>query len=350
MGYHRADGRVGTRNFWLVLTLFSGSTDQLVLLREAFQRVLGYQTPNAYLQQLRELQIQYRAGSYFETPPSAPTPTPRPLFANIDGIKFLPDPLEETDLAVGAGPVLDVLAKYCAHPNVGGITVLCNEKADGLSTAYSVETLRQRINQYDIRFDKPLLSIDRQTYATEQDWLSAATSYTFRAMEVLNQQHRRATSVANLVIGSQNRAGNSIIDNPIVRYCLNSMASVGATVLVANAEPKPIENQPSLHSLTQLQLSPAQGINQITLPGDELEVATTLTTAGCTVQLAPPDLDFLLENAMKPALAITPTCRKAAYLSNNMATSAPAGHEGFNLTKLGQSFLNDLLKLASSAS
>lgn len=186
MGYHRSDGRVGTRNYWLVIPLFSVNREQLALFQEAFQTVLGYQRPNSYEQKLRDLREQYRSGSYFDASSCAPlTPVLKPLFTNIDGIQFLP--VYEGDPMVSEiEPYPNVLAGYYAHPNVGGITVLSGGEPND-----SVHTQRQLIDQRDQTIDKPLLVVDRATFTSDGDWLTAATHDTFRAMALLDKQTRR---------------------------------------------------------------------------------------------------------------------------------------------------------------
>ena len=54
-GYRRADGQVGTRNYWLVLPLVFCENRNVELPREAFEEELGYARHNQYRQQVREL-------------------------------------------------------------------------------------------------------------------------------------------------------------------------------------------------------------------------------------------------------------------------------------------------------
>jgi altronate hydrolase len=59
-GYHRADGQVGTRNYWLVIPLVFCENRNVDALREAFEEELGYGRPKQYRQQVRELLDSYR--------------------------------------------------------------------------------------------------------------------------------------------------------------------------------------------------------------------------------------------------------------------------------------------------
>ena len=47
-GYHRADGQVGTRNYWLVVPLVFCENRNVDALREAFEEELGYGRPRLY--------------------------------------------------------------------------------------------------------------------------------------------------------------------------------------------------------------------------------------------------------------------------------------------------------------
>ncbi len=61
-GYHRADGQVGTRNYWLVIPLVFCENRNVEALRDAFEEELGYGRPKLYRQQVRQLIEQHPAG------------------------------------------------------------------------------------------------------------------------------------------------------------------------------------------------------------------------------------------------------------------------------------------------
>ncbi|MBC8153271.1 MAG: UxaA family hydrolase, partial [Bacteroidetes bacterium] len=100
MGYHRVDGRVGTRNYWLVVPLVFCENRNILTLKDAFERELGYAQTDVYREQVRELLHLYQAGDLrtitkmepFVDPLQLRTlshpPVSRP-FKNVDGIKFL---------------------------------------------------------------------------------------------------------------------------------------------------------------------------------------------------------------------------------------------------------------------
>src|SRR5260370_8911157 len=82
LGYHRADGQVGTRNYWIVLPLVFCENRNLGVLQQAFEEELGFAAPQMYRRQVAELVRLYREGntaevrniSFLERTP-APPPT-----------------------------------------------------------------------------------------------------------------------------------------------------------------------------------------------------------------------------------------------------------------------------------
>jgi altronate hydrolase len=55
LGYHRDDGQVGSRNYWLVLPLVFCENRNLAVLKQAFEEELGFAAPQIYRRQVAEL-------------------------------------------------------------------------------------------------------------------------------------------------------------------------------------------------------------------------------------------------------------------------------------------------------
>src|ERR1041385_7293459 len=93
LGYRRSDGQVGTRNYWLVVPLVFCENRNIVNLKQAFEEELGFAPPHAYRQQVAEMARLYREGklaAHGWTLPEETVPSsPKRLFQNVDGIKFL---------------------------------------------------------------------------------------------------------------------------------------------------------------------------------------------------------------------------------------------------------------------
>ena len=338
MGYHRSDGRVGTRNYWLVIPLFVGESQQLALLKEALLTSLGYNGPNPYLPHLRALREQYHAGSYFQAPPPPTSGTaPRPLFPNIDGVKFLPR-LDWPDSSLTtAGIFWPVLAGYCAHPNVGGITLLCRD-----GTTYYTDLLRTCIDRCDPAFAKPLLVADRLAYPTEFDWIAAATHDTFQAMTVLNRQTRQPAPLSRLTIGVRGEQTGGFSAYPAVNQFTNLLAGFGATILQADRMNNGLPT--TSHPCARFQSPPERGLSVFHLPGDATEITTALTAAGCTLHLSTMVLARPMGNPIAPVAQLAAAPRHP----NRLTQGIDVDYDGdYSVVQTAETILAYSLKVAS---
>ena len=93
-GFRRSDGQIGTRNHWIVVPLVFCENQNVQVLREAFEKELGFAPREKYRSQVADLAKLYREGridqiqsfQFGETPSAAED---KKLFPNVDGIKFL---------------------------------------------------------------------------------------------------------------------------------------------------------------------------------------------------------------------------------------------------------------------
>src|SRR5256714_10509886 len=162
LGYHRADGQVGTRNYWLVVPVVSCENRNIGVLKQAFEEELGFAAPQVYRQQVAALARLYKEGRAGEIVNRVGTPkvngsSSSPIFENIDGIKFLLHEGGCGGTREDANNLCGLLAGYIHHPNVAGATVL----SLGCQSA-QVATLRQQIHLRNPYFNKPLLIFDQQ--------------------------------------------------------------------------------------------------------------------------------------------------------------------------------------------
>ena len=91
-GFHRADGQVGARNYWLVVPLVFCENRDILTLKDAFLKELGYAQPDIHRQQLRHLSDyfkKYGTTDGFVFSDAADNFKENRLFKNVDGIKFL---------------------------------------------------------------------------------------------------------------------------------------------------------------------------------------------------------------------------------------------------------------------
>ena len=122
-GFHRTDGQVGTRNYWLVIPLVFCENRNVEALRDAFEEELGYSSPPA----LSATGSRTSFGATRRLPVAPPLPPAAPrerIFQNIDGIHFLLHQGGCGGTRQDARALCGLLAGYIHHPNVAGATVL----------------------------------------------------------------------------------------------------------------------------------------------------------------------------------------------------------------------------------
>lgn len=235
MGYHRADGQVGTRNYWLVVPLVFCENRNIDVLKQAFEEELGFAPPKIYRREVAELVRRYRKGETITLVPdilretSLESTDPR-VFENIDGIKFLlheggcGGTREDSDNLCG------LIAGYMHHPNVAGATVL------SLGCQHSQGTiLREQIVQRDPDFKKPLLMYEQQQSGSEFKMLTEAIHATFLGLVEANKASRGPAPLSRLCVGL--KCGGSdgfsgISANPAIGYVSDLLAALkGRTIL-----------------------------------------------------------------------------------------------------------------------
>ena len=130
MGFHRADGSVGTANYWIVIPLVFCENRNVEVLKEALVDNLGYSKRKAFQANVEGLIDRYRSGESQEAILSADLDDlytekqPQKLFPNVDGIKFLSHSMGCGGTRSDAQTLCGLLAGYITHSNVAGATVL----------------------------------------------------------------------------------------------------------------------------------------------------------------------------------------------------------------------------------
>jgi altronate hydrolase len=236
MGYHRSDGQVGTANYWLVVPLVFCENRNILKLKDAFDKALGYAFPDIYLQQTQELVQLYQSqkeGSVAEYTPgfTSEKPVIKPLFPNLDGIKFLTHESGCGENNQDSALLAALFGAYANNANVAGITVLslgCQKT--------QFEDLTNEIKSRNPLFDKPILFYEQQAYGTEFDMLSAAIKGTFQALIEANKLERRQAPLSKLNIGL--KCGGSdgfsgISANPVLGHLSDIVVSLNGRTYLA---------------------------------------------------------------------------------------------------------------------
>ena len=61
-GYHRADGSVGTANYWIVIPLVFCENRNIQVMKEALVDKLGYKKAKSYENEVEQLMSLYQTG------------------------------------------------------------------------------------------------------------------------------------------------------------------------------------------------------------------------------------------------------------------------------------------------
>ena len=230
LGYHRADGQVGTRNYWLVIPLVFCENRNLAVLKQAFEEELGFALPQIYRRQVAELVRLYREGKTeelknFQFVQDRGASTAPKVFRNIDGIKFLTHEQGCGGTREDTRNLCGLLAGYIHHPNVAGATIL----SLGCQHA-QIPTLLEEIKRRDPNFSKPLLVFEQQQIGEESTMLSKAIRETFVGLVEADKAERAPASLSRLCIGL--KCGGSdgfsgISANPAIGHTADILAVLG---------------------------------------------------------------------------------------------------------------------------
>ena len=230
-GFHRADGRVGTQNVWLIIPLVFCENRNVTVIHEALTKELGYAKTNNFQDLVRGLKntegvesIDYQA--------ITPVSTDRKRhFPNIDGIKVLTHQGGCGGIRQDSETLCGLLAGYVNHPNVGGATIL----SLGCQNA-EITTFQRELNKRNPSFDKPLVIVDQQKSGTEKQLIDTAIIETFKGLHRANQIERKAAPLSKLNIGV--KCGGSdgfsgISANPAMGFMADLLVTLGGSIVLA---------------------------------------------------------------------------------------------------------------------
>jgi altronate hydrolase len=237
MGYHRADGKVGTANYWLVVPLVFCENRNIEVLREALVEDLGYARKHAYQAQTHDLIALYQSGKTIEEILSADLASQQNetqkqrLFPNVDGVKFLVHDGGCGGTRQDAQALCGLLAGYITHPNCAGATVL----SLGCQNAqYSI--LQEEIAKRTSDLGKPLYFLEQQNIGTEAEMMALALKQTFTGLMQANQNVRKPAPLSKLTIGLEcggSDGFSGISANPAIGYTSDLLVGLGGTVILA---------------------------------------------------------------------------------------------------------------------
>jgi altronate hydrolase len=237
MGYHRADGSVGTANYWLVIPMVFCENRNLEVLQEALVKDLGYGRTRSYRRQAQQLIDLYKAGKDVQDilnadlGGEAETKSSQRLFPHVDGIKFLTHEGGCGGTRQDAQALCGLLAGYITHPNVAGATVL----SLGCQNA-QVSILEEEIHKRDPNFSKPYYVLEQQRIGLESDLVSQAIRQTFAGLMIANKNERKPAPISKICIGLEcggSDGFSGISANPAIGYTSDLLVALGGSVILS---------------------------------------------------------------------------------------------------------------------
>ncbi len=236
LGYQRAGGQVGTRNYWIVVPLVFCENRNIGVLKQAFEEELGFAAPQIYRRQVAELARLYQNGQTAEIKTHTLTedvasPQPSQIFPNVDGVRFLLHEGGCGGTREDSNNLCGLIAGYIHHPNVAGATVLslgCQHAQIGI--------LREELRKRNPGFDKPLVIVEQQKSGTEAAMLTEAIRKTFLGLMEANECRRTSVPLSSLCLGL--KCGGSdgfsgLSANPAIGHTSDLVTALGGRTILS---------------------------------------------------------------------------------------------------------------------
>ncbi|HKK77900.1 MAG TPA: altronate dehydratase family protein [Saprospiraceae bacterium] len=236
-GYHRPDGKIGTRNYWIVFPLVFCENRNIEAIEEAMLEGLGYPSGKKQGADVKHLIELYQNGAsdqellaakvYDETV----VPKSKRIFPNIDGIKFLTHDGGCGGIRQDSEALCRLLAGYLANPNVAGATVL----SLGCQHA-QYQLLAKAIEDIPGATEKPLVVLEQQKSKSEKDFISTAIKRTFLGLTKANQINRQPAPLSKLVLGLEcggSDGFSGITANPALGHTSDLLVALGGTTILS---------------------------------------------------------------------------------------------------------------------
>lgn len=247
-GYHRADGKVGTENNWLIIPLVFCQNRNVEVLKQALVEKLGFGQKQHLSLDVDALISDYSSGATTTAIlernilKEADESGKNALFPNIDGIHFLTHDGGCGGATSDAVALCNLLAGYINNANVAGATIL----SLGCQHA-QVSILQEALDNMAPNLQKPIYILEQQKSRSEKELLAEAVKKTFVGLIEANKIERKPASLANLVIGLEcggSDGFSGISANPTLGYVSDLIVGLGgATVLSEFPELNGVEQE-----------------------------------------------------------------------------------------------------------
>jgi altronate hydrolase len=237
MGFHRADGSVGTANYWLVIPMVFCENRNLDVIRDALINELGYGSNVHRRQEVSKLVTLYQRGKTVEEllatdlTVDMENKSKKRIFPNVDGVRFLNHEGGCGGTRQDAQTLCGLLAGYITHSNVAGATIL----SLGCQNA-QVEMLMGEIKRRDENFSKPLFILDQQQIGKESDLITSAIKQTFVGLVHANKMERKPAPLSKICIGLEcggSDGFSGISANPAIGQTSDMLVALGGSVILS---------------------------------------------------------------------------------------------------------------------
>jgi altronate hydrolase len=225
MGYHRADGQVGTENVWLFFPLVFCENRNIEILKGIFEKELKKPKENDYQLLLRSL-VNSETGADDAVTKSAEVD----LFENID-VKFIQHQGGCGGIRQDSHSLAKLLAGYVNNPNVAGATVLslgCQN--------LQISIFQDAMKAINPNSDKPVLIYDQQSIGTIEEMLSTVVKDSFAAIKEANKIVRKPAPLSKLTIGLEcggSDGFSGISANPTLGVLSDKLVALGGTTILS---------------------------------------------------------------------------------------------------------------------
>lgn len=237
MGYHRANGQVGTANYWLFIPMVFCENRNINVIREALVTELGYDRSRTYDFDVQSLVQKHDSGASEEDiltadiVVTAEELSNKRAFPNIDGIQFLTHEGGCGGTRFDSNTLCALFAGYITNANVAGATIL----SLGCQNA-EVQVLQEEIRKRDPNFNKPLYILEQQKSKSERDFIAEAIKKTFVGLSETNKLKREPAPLSKLIVGLEcggSDGFSGISANPAVGHAADLLVALGGSAILS---------------------------------------------------------------------------------------------------------------------
>lgn len=236
-GYHREDGSVGIRNYWIILPLVFCEKRNVAVIQDSLIKALGYQTFEEFGVDTRQLVELYHSGAAVPEILQADILRTRAeirnsrVFRNIDGIKILNHDMGCGGTRQDADSLCRLLAGYVLNPNVAGATVL----SLGCQNA-QVSLFQEALDRFNANHGKPVYIFEQQKYSSERELIADAVKQTFCGLIEANKIERKPAGLSHLSLGLEcggSDGFSGITANPALGHASDMIVTLGGTTILS---------------------------------------------------------------------------------------------------------------------